>query len=126
MLSTSLYKNVDVLRLLVKAEVLVCEDSDRLLKKMNDLVEILKYCFAKHISMHGEDEDPFHDVKFGLLKVSRSERMEVNYEQCIAQLSIVNDISDPIGYLSESMVEELEDAKNKLLLLMGHKIHARV
>lgn len=47
-------------------------------------------------------------------------------QQCIVPSSVVNYIADHIENLNNNIIEALDESKNKIFLLMGHKMRARV
>ena len=111
MLSTLLYENVEVLRLLVKG-VHIGEHRDRFLTQLDGLEEFMKYSYATHISINGDDEEACHNVKFGLYGGTGGGKMEgkqVKCKQCIAPFALVNDIADHIENLNNNRIEALDE-----------------
>lgn len=73
---------MEILRLLVKGDVHIGEHRERILTQLDDLVEFMKYSYANHISINGDDEKACHNVQFGLYGGTGGGKIEGKEVKC--------------------------------------------
>lgn len=121
---TLVYENATVLRRIIADRVMVIEVRKELNKKLEAVMEFLKYSYITHLD--DGSGDPLHDTKYAL-KHGKSTSREM-FSKCWENncvLKFLDEVSDTHGEPSEQLKKILTGSAFKFEQLMEHKVRAK-
>lgn len=117
-------KNFRLIERVVEKEVTDVSVAKLLLEKTRAVEDYLRFTYSTHIDGLDCPDDPIHSTDFALLchNVSTSaEPKSSNCRECLRPFQLLTDIQRSITNTRQDIIHVICDAREKLLLYMGHK-----